>query len=260
MAPFTNIKAIERWYLQMNMPFWSLHTTSNGKRERVEFFEPENVNDGWPRLEMAILDRVKGVARMSIYLSNGKGNTNGVWQEIELYESAPAAIPGIGSMPATVGITEAEFEKRLASERERWELKRDIADLKANKESSIGAFDRLFNSIAQNPASIAPILDRIAMVVAAVRGGVQPGAIPAPVNGTPQATECAYGAEKPVNPDESGDDDEIFKGYTDEEVAVINHAVDTIKSETGHNPAHVMAKLAAALKKNPSLINLLDQV
>ncbi len=259
MSAFTTIESIERWYIDMNMPVWSLFSTANGKKERVEFFEAENVHDGWPRLKRAILDRVKGVARLSIYLSISKGNTNGVWQDIELYEvPQQAAFHGIGSVGST-GISEAEFEKRLASERELWKLKRDIEDLQSEKKNSIGAFDRLFNSIAENPTTIAPLLDRIAMIVAAVRG--VPGAIPAPVNGMPKSETCPVGSEKPTDPDDQGsDDDEIFKGYSDEDVAIINHAVNSLKKSTGHNPAHVLAKLAGAIEKDPSLIQYLNQL
>lgn len=231
-----NIDALERWFKGVGAPLFTLsyYSTQSPTGQGVVIMrnsKETNLDHAWALLKNTVVDQT-GFGRAQLHLftydSEKTANNPSGRTHIDLATPsaaiAPAYTAGIGSLP---GLTESDFEKRLDSEREKWEMKARIQSL---EEATGDDFMTKVEKIGQLPV--------VQMLIAGfmAKQGIPVPAMP--INGPIQ----------PEDPRESGDNEDIETEL--DVLAEIAHA-------NGVSLRELLQKTGKLAQEQPSMVNIL---
>lgn len=221
-------------------PYWTLYAVGLGAKDTIIHRNElvDNLENSFGLLAETIrrVNNPAGTVFRVFQTDRPGGNMSVAEYRVQIFDSAnPNAqhVAGIGSLPALSGyIGEAEVQKRLKEAEEKWELKQEIRELRAELEASnwIGKIPDILEKVAASPIGAVFMAKMMNVPISTT----MPTA--APVTGTP-ASDTHNG------PDHTEDEDER-----------ISNAIDEIEDSTGLSAAELLEKIARVARHNPEYI------
>lgn len=142
-SAYNSVEAIERWFKSVNYPYFTLYNGDCTEKKEPSRRIFSNISDSsvasaWEKLEAQILELVSnGNTTLTIFVKN-KPDTNvsdGFTALLKMRNNG-AGIAGINgalsasSVNPTGYVSKEELAKIIADEKEKWELRREIEDLR----------------------------------------------------------------------------------------------------------------------------------
>lgn len=180
-AMMTTPEALERWFKNTEQPQWTLyanHLDQVSKDRSAKLMEQRlteiSMDESFARLiEMINLNSELG-GDFTIWSPPRNNGTQGIKSHYRV-SSATEAAKGVGGFPA-VGmgyVSKSEIGEIIAKEREMWELRRDLEDMKAAQESNVGVGAMLVNTLLAD-GTIGAVIQSLVAQLAARFAPVQP--------------------------------------------------------------------------------------
>lgn len=186
----SSIEAVERWFRANEAPFYTLayysSSSSTGQGQVILRNTKEvELDVAWNRLRSAILDQTgfgRAQLNLIVYAKPEGYNTPAGRTNIDLVANQQMPqVAGIGALPAIGSgyISESEFSRRLAEEREKWEVKSELESLRDQiNNPSNDPWEKFMNGLerfASTPPGMA--------LLSKFMGVPMPAFTPAPING-----------------------------------------------------------------------------
>lgn len=154
----TNIDDLRKWFYGQGVPFFNLRYWQPGKTGEtiMRNDEQDDMGAAWAMLSemVASLSRTGRSMLNLIVYEKGKANNYKGFVNLDLSPTAQGQqVHGIGSLPAPQ-FDEAKIQAILEKEREKWELKNEVENLKAQLKSPVDWTDKaadLIEKIGNTP-------------------------------------------------------------------------------------------------------------
>lgn len=173
-AMMTTPEALERWFKNTEQPQWTLyanHLDQVSKDRSAKLMEQRlteiSMDESFARLiEMINLNSELG-GDFTIWSPPRNNGTQGIKSHYRV-SSATEAAKGVGGFPAVAMgyVSKSEIGEIITKERELWELRRDLEDMKAAQENNMGIGAMMMNTLLAD-GTIGAVLQHLVAQVAA---------------------------------------------------------------------------------------------
>jgi len=243
----SDLESLKTWFYGIGKPNWKLmRGFQESTKDRVTIYQQSDemldLDESWALLEQMISLNCSGGGRFTVFvptMANGKG----ALVLVQIGDFSTSQYPALAGYPGQMGgmLPAAELESRIKREREMWELRRELEDLRAAQEASAGIGEILIEKLRE--VDLAPIIQGIAQVF--TRPGVA-------VHGTPGDF---YAPPQAAPPPGAGEE-----GYTYEGNRLIP-LLDSIRQHFSTNEEFFdfLGKVAQKFSQNPGLYKTLLQ-
>lgn len=139
----TDITALQSWYLALNTPQWNLYRGFHNKMPVNAILKQQNdqlpMQDSWDLLQNMINAQSSQGGQFTVYVPAYAGGKGAV-QHLSINMAITPSVAGYGTPNAGLAgyppnmsgfVSAQELERRISDERERWELRRELEDVKA---------------------------------------------------------------------------------------------------------------------------------
>lgn len=242
-AALRNLNDLREWFFEMKRPYWTLwNGFSKETKERAALNNDiPNIEDAWDQLENHLRRKTFSGGRLTIFVTDTAGTSNGVTEYLELPSSTSAAISGIpNSDPYTIAgkSLEVHISEQVNAKIESYEKDRKIKDLEeqlAAKNEGTG-FNKILNRVAEE----LPV-DQVVMALISF------------FTGKLAKTAISGIHAKDENIEETNE-------LSEEQATIINTALTRIMNTFPDIP-DFLTKLAEWIEKNPAMAkSLLSQI
>lgn len=231
----TAIPSLRTWFLDQKKPYWVLNNNGVSRSIIARNEAIEDIDQAWNLLETNIMAQAEGgIANLRVFVTDKPKHNHGLETEIRIVPgyAQPSAgqVAGIGSLPAGY-LDEAKVAGMLADAEARWEMKREIADLRAQLDAPVDWTDKFvagFERISQTP---------VGQILVAKMLGVTP-APPAPQ----RMAAAPMNGTNDTDDDGEGDYDDKFFDDIERTAALL-----------GVDEKTLAAKLALLAAQNPDI-------
>lgn len=246
----SDLESLKTWFYGIGKPNWKLmRGFQESTKDRVTIYQQSDemldLDESWALLEQMISLNCSGGGRFTVFvptLANGKG----ALVLVQIGDFTSSQYPALAGYPGQMGmLPAAELESRIKREREMWELRRELEDLRAAQEASAGIGEILIEKLRE--VDLAPIIQGIAQVF--TRPGVA-------VHGTPGDFYAQPAQAQPQAAPSTGEEE----GYTYEGNRLIP-LLDSIRQhfQTNEEFFDFLGKVAQKFSQNPGLYKTLLQ-
>jgi len=158
----SKMEDLERWFELNNAgaeprPYFTIYRGFESKPDRIIYrnMEISEADKAWELMEDVLSAHSDAGGTFRVFITNKPGFNVGMTTTVKLPNPNPmAAVAGIGSVQGAWGIygdpksmIDAELERRM----ELYELKREVEDMRANRDASVGALNKFFETLVERP-------------------------------------------------------------------------------------------------------------
>lgn len=207
-AMMNSREALERWFRSTNHTIWVLyagHLDKVSQDRAAKLIEQRNdelpIDESFDLLmEMIDLNSPLG-GDFTIWSPAKTTQNQGMKSYYRVLPQEAGSVRGISGMPVMAGsgyVSKAEVQGLIEKEKELWELRRDMEDMKAAQESNVGVGAMLVNTLLAD-GTIGMLLQQVVGQLAAKFAPMQPPR--AQVSGlSAQAVPATAGTDEQLQP------------------------------------------------------------
>lgn len=158
----STLENLERWFEMNNSgaeprPYFTIYRGFESKPDRIIYrnMEISDSEKAWELMEDVLAAHSDAGGTFRVFITNKPGFNVGMTTTVKLPNPNPmAAVAGIGNVAGAWGIygdPKTMIEAEVTRRQEVYELRREMEDLRADKDARIGAIDRFLENLVERP-------------------------------------------------------------------------------------------------------------